>query len=130
MLCTSDIFVLITYCSIVESFFIMISVAGILFLRFKKPNMERPIKVMCCKIIRLICTCITRLMTRIFWLQVPLWIPIIFVLLCAFLVIVPCYSRPFEVIMGLLITISGIPAYFFGVAWKKKPIWFQRINSS
>ncbi|KAH0950739.1 hypothetical protein HN011_002371 [Eciton burchellii] len=103
MLCTSDIFVLITYCSIVESFFIMISVAGILFLRLKKPNMERPIKV-------------------------PLWIPILFVLLCAFLVIVPCYSRPFEVIMGLLITMSGIPAYFFGVAWKKKPIWFQRIN--
>lgn len=45
MLCTSDIFVLIPYCSIVESFFIMLSVAGILWLRYKKPEMERPIKV-------------------------------------------------------------------------------------
>lgn len=45
MLYTSDIFKLITYCSIVESFFIMISVAGILWLRYKRPNMERPIKV-------------------------------------------------------------------------------------
>ncbi|XP_043504739.1 Y+L amino acid transporter 2 [Polistes fuscatus] len=103
MLCTSDIFVLITYCSIVESFFIMLSVAGILWLRYKKPNMARPIKV-------------------------PLWIPITFVALCAFLVLVPCYERPYEVGMGILITASGIPAYFMGVRWQKKPTWFQKIN--
>ncbi|XP_015175162.1 PREDICTED: Y+L amino acid transporter 2 [Polistes dominula] len=103
MLCTSDIFVLITYCSIVESFFIMLSVAGVLWLRYKKPNMTRPIKV-------------------------PLWIPITFVALCAFLVIVPCYERPYEVGMGILITASGIPAYFMGVRWQKKPTWFQKIN--
>ncbi|XP_047361530.1 Y+L amino acid transporter 2 [Vespa velutina] len=103
MLCTSDIFVLITYCSIVESFFIMLSVAGILWLRYKKPNMIRPIKV-------------------------PLWIPITFVALCAFLVLVPCYERPYEVGMGILITSSGIPAYFMGVTWQNKPIWFQKIN--
>ncbi|XP_043677482.1 Y+L amino acid transporter 2 [Vespula pensylvanica] len=103
MLCTSDIFVLITYCSIVESFFIMLSVAGILWLRYKKPNMIRPIKV-------------------------PLWIPITFVALCAFLVLVPCYERPYEVGMGVLITSSGIPAYFMGVTWQNKPIWFQKIN--
>ncbi|XP_025265107.1 large neutral amino acids transporter small subunit 1 isoform X1 [Camponotus floridanus] len=104
MLCTSDIFVLIPYCSIVESFFIMISVAGILWLRYKRPNMERPIKV-------------------------PLWIPIVFVIICIFLVIVPCYERPYELGMGILITITGIPAYFFGVAWKNKPMWFQKINT-
>lgn len=103
MLCTSDIFVLITYCSIVESFFIMLSVAGVLWLRYKKPNMTRPIKV-------------------------PLWIPITFVALCAFLVLVPCYERPYEVGMGILITASGIPAYFMGVRWQKKPTWFQKIN--
>ncbi|XP_014600893.1 PREDICTED: Y+L amino acid transporter 2 [Polistes canadensis] len=103
MLCTSDIFVLITYCSIVESFFIMLSVAGVLWLRYKKPNMTRPIKV-------------------------PLWIPITFVALCAFLVLVPCYERPYEVGMGILITVSGIPAYFMGVRWQKKPTWFQKIN--
>ncbi|XP_076222325.1 solute carrier family 7 member genderblind [Nomia melanderi] len=102
MLCTSDIFVLITYCSIVESFFIMLSVAGVLWLRYKDPNMNRPIKM-------------------------PLWIPISFVAICAFLVIVPCYERPYEVGIGTLITLSGIPAYFFGVQWKNKPIWFQKI---
>ncbi|KAG7211244.1 hypothetical protein KM043_010557 [Ampulex compressa] len=103
MLCTSDIFVLITYCCIVESFFIMLSVAGVLWLRYKRPNMERPIKV-------------------------PLWIPITFVAICAFLVLVPCYERPYEVGVGLLITSSGIPAYFMGVTWKSKPVWFQKLN--
>ncbi|XP_076238253.1 solute carrier family 7 member genderblind [Calliopsis andreniformis] len=103
MLCTSDIFVLITYCSIVESFFIMLSVAGILWLRYKQPDMNRPIKV-------------------------PLWIPITFVAICAFLVFVPCYERPYEVGMGTLITLSGVPAYFVGVKWKNKPMWFQQTN--
>ncbi|XP_063989482.1 large neutral amino acids transporter small subunit 1 [Diachasmimorpha longicaudata] len=103
MLYTSDIYVLITYCSIVESFFIMVSVAGILWLRYSRPKMDRPIKV-------------------------ALWIPITFVSICAFLVLVPCYVRPREVIMGTVITLSGIPAYFVGIVWKNKPDWFQRYN--
>lgn len=45
MLCTSDIYALITYSTFVESFFIMMSVGGILWLRYKKPNIPRPIKV-------------------------------------------------------------------------------------
>lgn len=81
----------------------MLSVAGILWLRYKRPNMDRPIKV-------------------------PLWIPIVFVAVCAFLVLVPCYERPYEVGMGTLITLSGVPAYFAGVAWKDKPTWFQKLN--
>ncbi|KAK0082961.1 hypothetical protein PV325_009586 [Microctonus aethiopoides] len=103
MLCTSDIFVLITYCSIVESFFIMLSVIGILWLRYSRPTMVRPIKV-------------------------PLWIPITFVGICAFLVVVPCYVRPYETGMGALITLSGVPTYFVGVTWKNKPKWFQKFN--
>jgi amino acid transporter len=45
MLSTSDIYLLITYSSIVESVFIMLSVSGILWLRWKRPDMIRPIKV-------------------------------------------------------------------------------------
>lgn len=103
MLSTNKLDVLITYCTIVESFFIMLSVAGVLWLRHKRPKMPRPIKI-------------------------SLWIPIVFVVVCAFLVIVPCYERPFEVGMGLLITLTGIPAYLVGVCWKKKPMSFQKFN--
>lgn len=45
MVCIPDVYVLITYSSIVESFFIMLSVSGVLYFRWKRPNMERPIKV-------------------------------------------------------------------------------------
>lgn len=57
----------------------------------------------------------------------PLWIPITFVCICAFLVFFPSYQRPYEVGIGALITLSGIPAYFIGVRWKNKPLWFQRL---
>ncbi|XP_046739285.1 Y+L amino acid transporter 2 [Diprion similis] len=101
MLCTSDVFVLITYCSIVETFFITLSIAGVLWLRYKRPNMERPIKV-------------------------SLWVPITFVMICIFLIVVSCYQAPFEVGIGTLITLSGIPAYYIGIVWKNKPKSFQR----
>lgn len=28
--------------------------------------------------------------------------------------------------MGVLITLTGVPAYFYGVKWEKKPAWFIR----
>lgn len=45
MLIISDVHVLITYSMIVESFFIMLSVSAVLYFRYKRPNMHRPIKV-------------------------------------------------------------------------------------
>lgn len=100
MLLVSDVYVLITYSSIVESFFIMLSVSAVLWFRYKNPNMERPIKV-------------------------PILVPIIFVIICAFLIIVPCYVAPYEVGMGVLITIIGIPFYYAGIIWQNKPVWLQ-----
>jgi len=101
MLVVSDVHVLITYCSIVESFFIMLTVSGVLWFRYKRPNMERPIKA-------------------------PLWVPIVFVIICAFLVIVPVYVAPYEVGIGVLITIVGIPFYYVGVVWRNKPEGFTK----
>ncbi len=40
-----DIYTLIDYTAFVESSFILVSISGLLYLRWKKPNMERPIKV-------------------------------------------------------------------------------------
>ena len=44
-LCTSDIYVLINYASFVESSFILFSIASLLYLRWKQPDMPRPIRV-------------------------------------------------------------------------------------
>ncbi|KAL9695924.1 hypothetical protein quinque_015209 [Culex quinquefasciatus] len=97
----SDVYVLITYSSIVESFFIMLSVSAVLYFRYTRPDINRPIKV-------------------------QLWIPVVFVIICAFLIVVPCYVAPYEVGMGVLITLAGIPVYWIGVAWKDKPESFER----
>ncbi|XP_046804075.1 Y+L amino acid transporter 2 [Lucilia cuprina] len=104
MLVCSDVYVLITYSSIVESFFIMLSVSAVLYFRYTRPNMERPIKV-------------------------SMWIPIAFVIICAFLVVVPIYVAPYEVGMGVLITVIGIPFYYVGVVWKSKPQWLLNLIS-
>ena len=82
--------------------FILVSLSGLLYLRYKRPNMERPIKL-------------------------NLAIPILFVVICTFLVFMPLYVRPIEVGMGLLITGSGIPVYLLCVKWKNKPEWFKNV---
>lgn len=104
MLCTTDIHKLITYCTIVETFFITLSVTGLLYMRWKRPDIKRPIKT-------------------------NIAIPVLFVLLCVFLMALPCVEAPFEVGMGVLITASGIPAYYAGVCWQDKPDWFQNFMS-
>ncbi|KAL7644942.1 UNVERIFIED_CONTAM: hypothetical protein RMT77_004759 [Armadillidium vulgare] len=95
-LCTTDIYLLIEYSSFVESMFILISIAGLLYMRIKYPDKERPIKV-------------------------HIIIPIIFLFICGFLVFLPIYVRPFEVGMGLAITATGVPAYMLFIYWKNKP---------
>ncbi|XP_035796239.1 Y+L amino acid transporter 2-like [Anopheles albimanus] len=92
----SDVYVLITYSSIVETFFIMLSVSAVLYFRYTRPDIHRPIRV-------------------------PLWVPTFFVIICVFLLIVPCYVAPYEVGMGVALTLAGIPVYYIGVAWKTKP---------
>lgn len=57
--------------------------------------------------------------------QLPLIIPITFFIISAFLMVVPCYVAPYEVGMGILITVAGIPVYWFGVLWKDKPKFVQ-----
>jgi len=98
----SDVYVLITYSSVVETFFIMLSVSAVLYFRRTRPDMPRPIKV-------------------------NILVPIVFVGICVFLIIVPCWTVPVEVGMGVIITLSGIPIYLLCVAWKHKPMWFQRM---
>lgn len=56
MLVVSDVHVLITYSMIVESFFIMLSVSSVLYFRYKRPDMIRPIKVRFFFQIRLLAT--------------------------------------------------------------------------
>jgi len=97
-----DIYVLINYASFVESSFILISIASLLFLRWKQPDMPRPIRV-------------------------TIVIPIVFFIICSFLVLLPFYVEPFVIAGGLAVTAIGFPVYLVGVYWKNKPKIVQQI---
>uniref|UniRef100_A0A1B6D737 Amino acid permease/ SLC12A domain-containing protein n=1 Tax=Clastoptera arizonana TaxID=38151 RepID=A0A1B6D737_9HEMI len=105
LLFIKDIYVLINYVSFVESLFTLISVSGLLWLRLKRPNAQRPIKV-------------------------SIILPLIFFIICAFLVTLPCYVRPWEVGVGLVIILSGIPVYCVFIKWQNKPNWLERLSDS
>lgn len=96
MLCSSDVYMLINYTSFVESLFIGISVAGLLWLRYKRPNMKRPIVV-------------------------PIFFPIFFMCIMIFLIVFPIFYSPFECLMGIAMIATGIPVYWIFVLWKTKP---------
>ncbi|XP_017840608.1 Y+L amino acid transporter 2 [Drosophila busckii] len=101
----NDIYVLINYVSYVEALFTLISVSGLLWLRYKQPNMERPIRV-------------------------NLLLPVIYLIVCLFLVIASGFQSPLEVGVGTVIILSGIPVYYLTI---HNPVqWLantsQRIN--
>ncbi|XP_047367016.1 Y+L amino acid transporter 2 [Vespa velutina] len=98
LLIIEDVYVLINYVSFVEALFTTLSVSGLLWLRYKRPDLHRPIKV-------------------------SIALPVIFFIICTFLVILPCYVSPWEVGVGIIIILSGIPVYSIFIYWKNKPIW-------
>ncbi|XP_046676222.1 Y+L amino acid transporter 2 [Homalodisca vitripennis] len=99
MVTVSDVFTLINYFS--QTLWLSVGgcIAGLLYLRYTKPEMPRPIKV-------------------------NLAIPILFLICVAFLVIVPSITQPFNTLIAVIIILSGIPVYYVGIKWKTKPKWF------
>jgi L-type amino acid transporter 5/L-type amino acid transporter 8 len=55
-------------------------------------------------------------------------LPIIFFVICAFLVTFPCYVSPWEVGIGIIIILFGIPVYWIFIYWQSKPAWL--VNGS
>jgi len=105
MLIPNDVFFLINYLTFAEFFFMAICIAIIPWLRWKQPDLERPIKN-------------------------PHIVYILFLFICLFLVIIPLYSAPQDIGIGLLIIVLGVPVYWLGVCWERKPQAFQKFMIS
>ncbi|XP_031565823.1 b(0,+)-type amino acid transporter 1-like isoform X4 [Actinia tenebrosa] len=90
---------LINYFSFAAWVFYGSTIAALLWLRYKKPGLERPYKV-------------------------PLVVPIVVLLASLYLVVAPFYEAPLESFYCLLFILSGIPFYLAFVYFKCVPKWF------
>ncbi|OQR76979.1 Y+L amino acid transporter 2-like [Tropilaelaps mercedesae] len=104
MFITSDIYSLINYLSFNHWLWIGVSILALLKLRRSKPYIPRPIKA-------------------------NLVFPILFLLMCVFLTVMPLYEAPVESGLGVLILLSGIPVYYVLVKPTKSLIGFRRISA-
>ncbi|XP_057685689.1 large neutral amino acids transporter small subunit 1-like [Corythoichthys intestinalis] len=91
---SQDIFSVINLFSFFTWLCVGMAIAGMVWLRIRKPNLKRPIKIC-------------------------LFIPVAFVLSCIFMIIVSFWAAPIESLIGCSIILTGIPAYLLGYKWKK-----------
>ncbi|XP_022662925.1 Y+L amino acid transporter 2-like isoform X1 [Varroa jacobsoni] len=104
MFITSDIYALINYLSFNYWLWVGISILALLKLRHLKPDLPRPI-------------------------QVNLIFPILFLLMCVFLTVMPLYETPLKSGLGVLILLSGIPVYYLLVKPNKNLIGLRNISA-
>lgn len=89
----ADIFYLINLSSHAYWLCITAAIIALLWLRRTKPDLPRPIKV-------------------------NLIVPIVFLIFCLALVLTPLFTKFWEFLFGILVTLSGIPIYFVCIKWK------------
>ena len=86
VLFVEDLSLLILFGTFSEFLFIGVAISAIVYLRIKKPNLPRPIKV-------------------------SLFYPIFFTIICIFMVELTMYQYTYETTIGLVLLISVVPVY-------------------
>ncbi|CAF3642510.1 unnamed protein product [Adineta steineri] len=84
---------------------ILLAAVGLIVLRIKHPDRERPFKI-------------------------PLIIPIVFIAVLVTLIVASAVTDLDNIKTSLTLLATAIPAYVFGVMWKKKPNSFNRKYNS
>lgn len=97
---TTEILALINYMVFIEAIFAALGVSTVLRLRYKLPNIDRPL--------------------RIYTI-----VPVLYLLFSVLLIVLPIWHSPLESAIGIIILFTGIPAYYLTAHWKTKPAWYQ-----
>ncbi|XP_071957393.1 Y+L amino acid transporter 2-like [Antedon mediterranea] len=99
-LLSPNIITLINYFSFVTWTSVGISIAALLYLRVYEPDRTRPIKV-------------------------NLLLPISFLIACIFLVVMGIWAAPMDTLIGIIITLSGVPVYLLFVYYQGLPKFWK-----
>jgi len=102
-LTSSDIIQLINYASFSIWLSIGAAVLCVPYLRWKCPDMKRPIRV-------------------------HMIFPITYLLLTAMILILPAIVKPVETGIGIVMILTAVPVYLVLIAWKTKPKCLQQIS--
>ncbi|KAF7227923.1 cystine/glutamate transporter isoform X1 [Nothobranchius furzeri] len=100
-----NIYSLLNFIGFLRMLYLAFVVLGLLYLRYTKPDLPRPFKV-------------------------PLFIPVVFVATCFFMVFLSFYSDPTGSGIGLGIALTGIPAYYIFICFNNRPKWIQKTLGS
>ncbi|XP_046640063.1 Y+L amino acid transporter 2-like isoform X1 [Daphnia pulicaria] len=95
-LASDNVYSLINYVGFATWLSIGLAVVCIPYLRWKRPDLERPIRV-------------------------NLFFPIIYIIATIFITVVPCIASPVDTGYGALIIFTGVPVYFVFIYWENKP---------
>ncbi|CAH2067004.1 unnamed protein product, partial [Iphiclides podalirius] len=91
---------LIVYVTAVEALFTLCSVTGLLWMRYTRPQLTRPIRV-------------------------NLLLPVVFLIVCTFLVVFSCFTHPVEVGIGIAFIALGVPLFCIFIKWDNRPQWMH-----
>lgn len=114
MLAFADVYVLINYLAFAESSVITCAVAGLIRLRLQDARSKKKDAGS------------DQLESNENIIQFPLFVPVIFFLICLYILFVPLLIQPTELFIAIGIIASGVPFYFLFVRWHCKPQLFYR----
>ncbi|RWS29012.1 Y+L amino acid transporter 2-like protein [Leptotrombidium deliense] len=100
-----DVSLLINYVGFATWLAIGLAVCCIPYLRWKAPDLPRPIKV-------------------------NLIFPISYILATIIIIVVSMSADPLSTALGCIIILTGVPVYFVFIAWKNKPLPIQKAIDS
>jgi L-type amino acid transporter 5 len=114
MLAFADVYVLINYLAFAESSVITCAVAGLIRLRLQDIKTKKKE------------VSSDQFESNENIIQFPLFVPIIFFLICLYILFVPLLIQPTELLVAIAIIVSGVPFYFLFVKWECKPEFLYR----